>query len=321
MKTTGRQAVVIVCSLAILASCAKINLSGGKTGTGSNPAPANNNNNASSGGGMFGNQNPQGPPIPPLDGEWEFDYEFKGQAFVGNVQIAQQGNTLVGEGADQDGRAWTVEAGQIQGNQVSFQKKYGDSPTVVQYTGEIKHEASQEYTGWLMEGKYTATSKDGQPVSGKWVANPTTPLAEVTAAPPPSNPVGLPFQASPPPSQPAASNQNLGDVRPVDISGRYEGTFTYDFKKIKTTMWLRNEGKKISGDGTDIVNKDATRFSIQRGWYEYPKVTIVRKYVKGQGAKESKEMTFKATLSSNGRDISMTGETQAGGAWNAHLVR
>lgn len=316
MKAAGNQVIVLICSIALLTSCANISLGGKTGGTGGQKQPANTN----TGGGQTQQAQSGGPP--PLDGEWEFDYEFKGQAFVGNVQLAQQGNALVGDGTDQDGKQWTIENGQIQGNQVSFQKKYANSPNAVTYTGELKHEESADYTGWLMQGTYSATGKDGAAVSGKWVANPTVPLQDPAAqasAPPPPQPMN-PFPPSS--SQPQQQQMSAGeDVQPVDISGRYEGSYTYDFKKISTKMWLRNDGKKISGDGVDVTGKTSVRFTIPKGWYDYPKVTIVRQYTKGQGAQETRSMTFKAKISSNGRDITMKGETQYGGAWDAHLVR
>ncbi len=317
MKATGNQVIVFICSIVLLTSCANISLSGGKTGGNAGPKPASGTNT-----GGVQTQQAQGSAIPPLDGEWEVDYEFKGQAFVGNVQLAQQGNALVGDGTDQDGKQWSLENGQIQGTQVSFQKKYANSANAITYTGELKHEQSADYTGWLMEGTYSSPGKDGAAVSGKWVANPTSPLQEAAApvaAPPPSQPLNpFPPSTSQPQQQQASTSE---DVQPVDISGRYEGSYTYDFKKISTKMWLRNDGKKISGDGVDVTGKTSVRFTIPKGWYDYPKVTIVRQYTKGQGAQETRSMTFKAKLSSNGRDITMKGETQYGGAWDAHLVR
>jgi major membrane immunogen (membrane-anchored lipoprotein) len=140
MKAPARQVVLILCSLALLVSCSK--------------------NNA--------------PPL--VEGQWEVDYESKGSPFIGNVTFSQTGASLTGDGADQDGNEWQVDAGQIQGTQVAFGKKYANStsPPII-YTGELKYLQLPEYTGWAMEGTYSATDQDGNIVSGKWIANPTAP--------------------------------------------------------------------------------------------------------------------------------------------------
>lgn len=319
MKAPARL-VILACSVLLISSCLgqKISLGGGaKTGgTGTSTGGGN------TGGGMFGGGGQQSS-LPPLDAEWELDYEFKGNTFQGNVQIAQSGNQLAGEGTDQDGKTWTLENGQIQGSKVTFQKKYASGSPPITYNGELKHEASAEYTGWLMEGTYTASGQNGEQVTGKWVSNPLTPLQEPQAAQPEPQPVasqpqgGTPQQAQPQQS----SSENLGDVQPNDLSGRYDGSYTFQFKKVSTKMWLRNDGHNITGDGADIIGKKSNRFKISKGWYQYPEVTIVRQYTKGDGADQTRTMRLKAKVSSNGRDIVFKGETEYGGQWSARLVR
>ena len=321
MKAPGRLVVILACSVFILASCQKINLGGGKNGGGGNtPATTGGGNTGGNPFGGGGQQQAAGLPL--LDGEWELDYEFKGTPYQGNVQIAQQGNGLAGEGTDQDGKQWALENGQIDGVKVVFQKKYATGSPPIDYTGELKHESSPEYTGWLMEGTYVSKGPSGQ-VTGKWVANPLSPLQEPQAAAPAQQTSFFQPANTNPPAQQASQggNDNLGDVQPADLSGKYEGTYTYQFKKVATKMWLRNDGHKITGDGTDIIGKTSSRFAISKGWYQYPEVTLVRQYTKGNGATETRTMKFKAKISSNGRDIVMKGETEYGGAWNAHLVR
>lgn len=305
MRPPAQQLVIMICSLALLCSCSKINLQGGKSGQPGNQSVGGNQ--------PAGNLNAS---VPPLDGEWELDYEYKDKAYVGNGVLSQQGSAITGSGADQTGREWQLE-GQVQGTQVSFQKKYADSAAAIVYTGELKYLESPDYTGWAMEGTYNSNG-----ASGKWVANPTSPLQ----APQAQAPVQAPFQFNPIPTNTQGSgsqtqHDNLGDVKPLDISGKYEVSYQYNFKKISSKMWLRNDGKKITGDGVDIIDKTSERFTIPKGWYDYPKVTIHRQYTKGAGAKETRSVIFKATLSSNGRDISMKGETQHGGQWSARLVR
>ncbi len=323
MKASARQILVLTSTLALLVSCAKIDLSGGK---GANTGQQNAQTGGQTGGQAGGQTNG----LPPLDGEWELDYEFNGNTFMGNVQLAQQGTALVGEGADQDGKQWTVENGQIQGAQVSFQKKYvGSNSPPINYSGEVKYLQEAEYNGWAMEGEYTSATPNGQTVSGKWVANPLSPLQEVQQQ---QQQAANPFQQVQQVAQTApASNsapaqhhsaKSLGNVKPADISGRYEGSFQFDFKTVKTKMWLRQEGKKLSGDGTDIKdNNSSQRFTIVNGGYNYPDVWLIREYKKGSGATENKTIRFKAKLSSDGRDIAMEGQTHLGGNWSAHLIR
>lgn len=330
MKQPVLKLVILACSVSLLCSCAKINLSGGKTGGSSGNPPQH------TGGG-----NPQ--PVqsagtsqapPPLDGEWEVDYEFKGNPYIGNVTFSQQGTALAGTGADQDGREWSVDAGEIQGTKISFQKKYVNSSSPpITYSGELKYLESPEYTGWAMEGSYTSPGPNGQSLGGKWVANPTAPPAPVadnSAAPPQQAPVSFPFAGTQAPAQPKNNSpEHIGNEKPQDISGHYEVGYQYNFKKIKSNMWLENDGKKVTGHGYDIVDSKAKdkkdkkggsggneQFTIEKGWYEYPRVTLIRTY-KGKNARN---IVFKAQLSSNGRDIVMKGETQYGGQWDAHLV-
>jgi hypothetical protein len=349
MKEPVKQVVIITCSLALLISCSKINLHGGKGG----PAPGASGTAASmnpaggpAGNSILGGQTgpapqsaaPGGPP--PVDGEWEVDYEFNGNQFMGNVLFSQTGAALAGDGTDQDGKPWGVEAGQIQGTQVSFGKKYANSTgPSIKYTGELKFLQTPEYTGWAMEGTYSAISPDGKTVTGKWVANPTgqsaQPAAEAT--PPPAQSGGpIPVFGGQSAGKSSAP-EHIGDARPVDISGHYDGTYNFNFKKIKYKMWIESDCKKIKGHGYDIVERTAAApkgkekdkgkgkakakqevaaqtFAIERGWYDYPKVTIVRQYGK------ERAVTFKGQLSSNGRDIIMKGETQFGGGWDAHRL-
>lgn len=360
MKSSAKQVVIIVCSLALLVSCSPIKLHGGKGGPA--PASAGTASTGSVGGVLSGSQqqtvrqqpvqqqaSASTPPI--VDGEWEVDYNFKGSPYMGNVMFSQTGTALAGAGADQDGREWQVDSGQIQGTKVVFGKKYANSssPPIV-YTGELKYLQTPEYTGWAMEGTYSVVSPDGKTLSDKWVANPTAPAA--VAAPPPQQPAAVnPFfggTAAPPPPR-ASAPDHIGDARPSDISGHYDGSYNFNFKKVKSKMWIESDGNKVTGRGYDIMdkapasgkaktkdkskdrNKDKTRdktaeqdsnehFNIERGWYVYPNVTLIRQYTKGKGARETRSVTFRAQLSSNGRDIIMKGETQFGGSWDAHRL-
>jgi len=352
MKAPITQLVIIACSLTFLASCSKINLHNGGNAKGGAPAGKNaaaNGAHPQQGGGQPAQQS-NAPPL--LDGEWEVDYEFKGDQFVGTVNFAQSGAAVTGAGADQDGKEWQVDNGQVQGTKVSFGKKYANSqsPPIV-YTGELKFLQTADYTGWMMEGTYTAAGPGGSAVSGKWVANPSAPPVQEAApsaeqaAPSPASGGGF-FGANNPaaPSAPRSSEpEHIGDARPVDISGHYDGSYNFNFKKVKSKMWIENDGEKISGRGYDVLSNSAPpkpkpkgkgkekekpvdqgggkeNFVIEHGTYKYPNVTLTRQYVKGKGANETRTVVFRAKLSSNGRDIVMKGETQFGGTWDSHRL-
>ncbi len=349
MKAPITQLVIVACSLTLLASCSKINLHGGG-GNAKGGAPAGKNAAAGTAQPQAGVQAPQSSNAPPLlDGEWEVDYEFKGAQYVGSVNFAQSGAAVSGAGADQDGKEWQVDNGQVQGTKVSFGKKYANSqsPPIV-YTGDLKYLQTADYTGWMMEGTYSATAPDGSAISGKWVANPSAPPPQEAApaeqAPPPQTGGGF-FGAGNPaaPAAPRSSEpDHIGDARPADISGHYDGSYNFNFKKVKSKMWIENDGEKITGRGYDVLSNAAPKpkpkgkgkakdkpvdqgggkenFVIANGTYKYPNVTLTRQYVKGKGAQESRTVVFRAKLSSNGRDIVMKGETQFGGTWDAHRL-
>ena len=342
MKAPAKQVVPILCSLALLMSCSKINLHGGRSqaapGGGANSTvPANGTplGAQQQGGGMQANS--ASPPV--VDGDWEVDYEYGGSTYIGNVTFSQSGTALAGSGADQDGKQWQLDAGQIQGTKVAFGKKYaGSTSQPVIYTGELKYLQLPEYTGWAMEGTYSAQSPDGKSITGKWVANPTAPAPVAESAP------SEPGQGPGPGkalggAEAAASHQvdHIGDARPSDISGHYDGSYNFNFKKIKSKMWIESDCKKVIGRGYDILEKVSVKtkakgkdkvkeqdinehFIIEKGWYDYPKVTLIRQYIKGRGARETRTVIFRGQLSSNGRDIVMKGETQFGGSWDARRL-
>lgn len=323
MTTSMRQLILLLACSLVLCSCQKINLSGlgkggGQPGT-SNP----------SGGQQTVGTQAGGPP--PILGDWELDYEFNKNTFMGSVAFAQEGAALAGQGTDQDGKVWTVENGQVQGTKVSFEKKYQNSPSPpVVYTGELKFLQDKDYTGWAMEGTYSCSKPDGQIISGKWISNPLNPPPAEAAQPAqqPAQPAGFPFVQTQPANPKNNEPEHIGDVKPLDISGHYEVAYSYNFKKIKSKMWLENDADKVTGRGYDVTEKivkdkkgknpkKATgkeEFSIVKGWYKYPSVTLIRQY------KDGRQVTFKARLSSDGREIVMKGETQYGGQWDARNV-
>jgi hypothetical protein len=81
------------------------------------------------------------------------------------------------------------------------------------------------------------------------------------------------------------------------------------------------------------VDDNHERFIIEKGWYHFPKLTLIRKYaksapIKAKGktheGKPAREMTFKADVSwANDKDYQgpyLGGKTDGGGNWEAELV-
>lgn len=326
MNASFSRVVIILFLAGALASCTKINLSGKSGGS----APAGGQQGGQPGASLLGGgqQQPAGQPgqLPTMDGQWEIDYEFNGNQYIGNAEFAQQGEQIVGQGADQNGLEYELE-GTLQGSKITFTKKYMkvDPPRPpVTYTGELKWLQSPEYTGWALEGEYSATTANGQKLSGRWVGNPTGPPSADNQQTPPaaqSQAASGPLTSSAPiaaPSTPIGNIPSIGNVKPGNISGNYTVAFQYKFKKNNSKLWLKQDGDKLSGDGQDTTTGD--KFTI-KGWYVYPKITMVRMYRKGAGAKENRDMMFKGTMSSDGNRIVINGETEFGGKWDGRLNR
>lgn len=88
-------------------------------------------------------------------------------------------------------------------------------------------------------------------------------------------------------------------------------------------MYIEQDGGRVTGHGVDINTKE--KFTIDKGWYDYPKLTIVRKYEKAKGAKENRTLTFKAKVSiimeKDYQGPYLNGKTSGGGAWEAQLIK
>ncbi len=117
---------------------------------------------------------------------------------------------------------------------------------------------------------------------------------------------------------------NLPTVSNPELSGKWTVGYEYNFSNFHSTMYLEQEGSKISGHGIDTESKE--KFEISHGWYKFPNLTIVRQYKKGKGlAKSNRQMTFKAQVSYvNGPDYQgpyLNGKTEGGGTWEAELIK
>jgi hypothetical protein len=266
-------------------------------------------------------QNP--PPTPPvskdpvkLSGPWKIGFLYGTKNYTSTVNFIQDGNSFHGTGTDDEGNMpFSIEEGSINGQQVSFIKKYGDGKHLpVQYGGNFQIVNDPNYSGPYLGGEYQLVVH-GKPVSSVWeaevVSDQTLPAnAQTPPAPPPE---------APPTPSPAPSPNHA-----PQLSGKWNVGFEYNFKTIHSTMYLEQNGGKLAGHGLDENTKE--KFVISKGWYNYPRLTIVRKYVKGKGSAASdREVTFKATVTwvneSDYQGPYLSGKTQGGGAWEAQLMK
>ncbi len=302
--------------------CTQIKLSGtGKSGNVPQPMPMTGGSPSAQ---TPASAPPNGAAPPPLQDEWEVDFTVpNGDAQISTVVLSQQGNALVGDGTDQSGRTWQLQEGQVNGLNVTFSKVYTDRPDSppINYVGQLKYEQSPEFTGWLMEGTYSVKTANGV-VQGKWVSNPTG--ASGTEAP--AETTEQPTEAPPPAGQPAAPAppskplpDHIGDDKPTDLTGKYFVSYQYNFKNVKGHMFLEHDGGKLGGHGVDTSNNES--YNLESGKYKYPDISFIRCYVKGKGAKNTRKVLFRATISSDAHMIIMKGETQFGGRWDAKLAR
>jgi hypothetical protein len=248
--------------------------------------------------------NPANAP-PPITGDWVVSFMYANNAFNSNITFSQQNKQLAGQGKDEATGKDFVVTGTVDGTKVSFVKKYADmdpSRQPVEYTGELEYENDADYRGWKMGGHYK-TLLNGQPVDDKWVAVPAA--AQESPAPPPDS--GPPVDQGPPPSS---------SEHGPNISGQWSASYTYNFKKITSKLWLLQDGHSVSGHGVDTNTNE--KFTIEKGWYHYPKVTLKCKYVKGKQAAATRGLTIKADV---GGGPSLSGETNYGGPWQASIVR
>jgi hypothetical protein len=255
----------------------------------------------------------------PLSGTWKIGFQSKDKALQSTVQLSQNGETFSGSGTDdQSGMAFTIEQGHITDNDVSFFKKYQNGAQV-QYTGTFKTVNDASYSGPYMSGEYTLANK-GQIVTNDWEAEKEQPSAPA--------PIEHPTSPDAVSTDTESSNQSHSlwpsDKAP-DLSGKWEVAYEYNFKHVHSVMYLEQEEGSITGHGTDISTQE--NFTIPKGWYSFPKISIVKKYARTNGKHGRQERTavFKGEVSIvNASDYQgpyMQGETQGGGAWEAQLVK
>ncbi len=256
-----------------------------------------------------------------LSGYWQVAFQVGTQTLKANMHLKQDGNSFVGEGTDDpSGREFVIEEGQVKNNEVLFYKKYpGMDPSQappVEYSGTLELIAEGDAQGPYLSGTY-ATTYQGKPVTGDWEAQMTQ--AETAQAGGETPAGGGGGAENPPPEQ----------APPVDpskaphLSGKWNVGYEYNFKTIQSDVFIEQDGGKLTGHGSDRNTKE--KFAIEKGWYNYPRITIVRKYVKGKGAAADRTMTFKGEVSVVSDDKYqgpyMQGKTQGGGAWEAEMYK
>ena len=321
IKINFKSAASVLLTVLLLAGCSHISI---EKKPGDKNAPADTK----------GGQAPAAAAPQPLNltGDWQFGFQFENDTLQSSVHLEQSGVNFSGSGKDdKTGMEFTIEQGVITGGtQVEFYKKYASTNAPeIQYTGTLEQATDPTYKGPYMHGDYT-TAKNGKVISNIWEAE----LSQ------PGNAAGSPApeQASPIPGMPAAPAPADSGLlsRTPELSGKWNCGYEYNFKTIHSTMFLEQEGDRILGHGVDHETKE--KFVIDKGWYHYPKLTLVRKWgaskaqvanKKGKGkhteSRPERTMTFKATVSNvSDKDYSgpyLSGKTQGGGSWEAQLYK
>lgn len=302
MKRSGQLITLALCLFVGLSGCTKISLTGGKVG-------------GTGGGNSDPVLNPKAPPT--INGDWRVSYIYQDQAYDSLVTFAQSGKALSGKGEDNAG-PFIIMSGAVDGNKVKFVKKYAmadPSKPSVEYSGDLEWEDDQDYRGWRMGGHYKAGLADGTVIDDKWVAislvaEQATQAAQQAAANPPPQPAPRPNEQP----QPNGQTQNQGGA--PHLSGMYKAQYNYNFKRITSKLWLIQDEHNVSGHGVDTNTNE--KFHVTKGWYHYPKLTIICRYIKGQGAAANREMKVQAQVNAG---PSLRGETSLGGSWEASIVR
>ncbi len=304
-----------------LSACTKISLSQHPGKQAPNAQPANLTNPGSTNAGQTVSTNA----ATPLEGYWQIGFQFGDKIGKSNVLLHQHGSQISGSGSDEDsGRSFSI-SGKIDGQDAQFVKKYDVTATssevpTVQYQGKLQTVHDADYQGPYLSGRYS-TVINGQPVSDQWEAQLSNPSGEKGSksdsnAPPANTPA--------PGGDSAAPTQEQAANKAPDLSGKWNVAYKFNFKVIKSTMFLEQDGGHLSGRGVDVNTNE--KFEIEKGWYAFPKITIVRTYKKGKGgAATDRTVEFKGKVELvHDKDYQgpyLSGETQSGGEWEGQLVR
>jgi hypothetical protein len=326
MYKTPKLLTLIMIAAFSCTACTRISLSKKTPDGGSMAAPTatTSTDGGSTGGGftfpdlgnLFSNR-------PPLNGEWKVTFLYKGEPHESTINFSQNGDKLSGGGTDDTGMSFILQNGTINGPKVHFVKKYTDADPnkqPVEYNGELTYSNDADFKGWSVGGHYK-TNVNGEAVDDKWVAVSSAAEAS-TGGQQPAQP--QPVAQQPDPQQPdpnqgvdtsTGGDQTGGEV-PDHVGGMYTANYEFNFKRIETRLWLKQDGGKIGGDGTDLNTGEY--FVISKGFFNPPRVMITCHYEKGKHAKSTRDLTVRAQL---GPGPSLKGETQFGSPWTATIVR
>lgn len=263
-----------------------------------------------------------------LSGNWVLAFDVNGQAIKTTMHINQNGNQFDGTATQEEsGHQFLVMNGSITDGQVNFNLCDGpNDPHPLQYTGSVKMVNEGDYQGPYMTGKYAAPA---QGVQGNWEAELTSsrPAPAQAHGGEGGGGGGQAAQESGGMLGGGHGTRSSGFTEdengPPQLSGKWNCAYEYNFKTIKSTMYLEQDNDKVTGHGIDLNTKE--KFVIEKGWYAYPKLTIIRKYEKGKGAATDRTLTFKAEVKkvndSSYQGPYLSGKSQGGGTWEAQLVR
>ena len=284
-----------------------------------NPAATSNPGQASA------TSNPSQQNLGPLSGYWQMGYMVNDKTFTSHIRITEQNKHFQGDGTDDhSNKTFKIEQGVVRDGKVIFYKRY-DNPknknqTPVEFDGSLDME-----NGPYMSGTFVV-ALNGQEMTGQWEAQLEKSLDGKDLGGGEQAPAQQQQQQAPPPQQQQASHSVKKPDHAPDLSGKWNTGFEYRFKDVHSTMWLEQHGTKLKGHGVDHNTKE--KFTIEKGWYSYPKVTIIRSYPKIKGKKgviPAHTMTFKALVewidTSDYQGPYMKGKTDGGGSWEAELVR
>jgi len=255
-----------------------------------------------------------------LSGQWNVGFRWRGATTVGMMSLTQSGQNFSGYGKDsENGPAFKIDRGTVKGNDIIFLKRYENDPgPPVQYHGQFSFLPGDNGAVPYMGGEF-AREINGNMLAGDWEATLNQPenarvaKEQLRAAEAPAANEDQTNQQTAPTLATALSH-------PPDLSGKWEVAFEYNFKIIHSTMFLEQEGSKLSGHGID---KDTgCKFTIKNGWYNFPHASFTRIYVPAKKASRAcpgHEMTFKADVTMvNDNDYQgpyLSGKTQGGGSW------
>lgn len=252
----------------------------------------------------------------PVAGNWQVSYSVGGETQSAHMNISQNGNSFQGVGVDDSTQGnFVIDAGVINGKSITFHKRYhvDENPNLppIIYIGSFEMAKTAQYSGPYMSGTYKV-NKNGQMVEGQWDAQIDGGGLAAT-----------PTQPSPQPEAP----QGGGSNRRPHLSGKWDAGYEFEFKTVHASMYLEQDGTKITGHGMDKANKEA--FNV-KGTYTYPNVKMWVKYlpVKAAGknkAKPERTLEFRGKAESVNeaeyQGTRLEGKTNGGGMWMAEQVK